>query len=340
MTVIIGVDPHKATHMAVAIDERETQIARVEVRADREQTDRLLAWCEALDDKRVWAIESAAGLGQLLAQQLVAAGEDVIDVPSTLAARVRLLGSERAAKNDRNDAWATAVAGLRHCDLRTVAAEDHTTVLRMLCGRYDDLIAARTQTACRLHVLLRELIAGGAPRRLSAARATQLLRRVRPATPVEVERKHLAQDLLVEVRRCDQDLTAIKNRITAAVTDSGTTLTDLHGIGPFVAGYILGQVRDIRRFPTRARFASYNGTAPLEASSGPRARHRLNPRGNRRLNHAMHMIAVTQIRNDTPGRAYYLRKQAEGKTRKEAMRALKRRISDAVWRQLRADQTH
>jgi transposase len=114
-------------------------------------------------------------------------------------------------------------------------------------------------------------------------------------------------------------------------------LVELDGVGPIVAALILGHVADPARFPTRERFAAYNGTAPIEASSGPRKRHRLNPRGNRKLNHAMHMIAVTQIRNDTPGRAYYDRNIAEGKTTKEALRALKRRISDAVWRQLRVD---
>ena len=101
-----------------------------------------------------------------------------------------------------------------------------------------------------------------------------------------------------------------------------------------MAAIILGRTGDIRRFPTSGHFARHNGTAPIEASSGPKARHRLNPRGDRQLNHAIHMAAVTQVRNDTPGRAFYLRKQAEGKTRKEAMRALKRHISDAVYHRL------
>jgi len=134
-----------------------------------------------------------------------------------------------------------------------------------------------------------------------------------------------------------QDLDAVRQRITAAIDESGTRLTELHGVGPIVAAIVLGQIGDIGRFRTRAQFANYNGTAPIEASSGNTHRHRLNMRGNRALNHAIHMIAVTQVRHDTPGRAYYLRKQAEGKTRKEALRALKRRISDAVWRQLQLD---
>ena len=336
MSVIIGIDPHKATHTAVAIDRDEQPIATLQVVADRCQTERLLAWAASFGFDRTWAIESAGGLGKLLAQQLVGAGEQVVDVPPTLSARVRLLGSTKAAKNDSNDALSTAIAGLRHCELRTVDVEDHNAVVRLLIDRYDGLVSTRTQAACRLHVVLRELIAGGAPRRLSANRAAKLLR-VHPAGPAATERKRLAVDLLADVRRLDQQIAATRSRITAAVEDSKTTLLELHGVGPIVAAYILGHVGNPARFATPERFASYNGTAPIEASSGPRKRHRLNPRGNRKLNHAMHLIAVTQIRNDTPGRVYFQRKLAEGKSKKEALRALKRRISDAVWRQLQVD---
>jgi transposase len=337
MTVIIGIDPHKATHMAVAINGDEDAIARLEVRADRSQTQRLLAWAAPLGEERTWAIESAGGLGKLLSQQLLAAGEHVVDVPPTLTARVRLLGSVKAAKNDGNDALSTAIAGLRDCGLRAVRSDDHTTVLRLLVGRYDDLVSLRTQAACRLHAVLRELVAGGAPLRLSADRAAKLLRNVHPEGLVGGERKRIAGELLADVRRLDRELAAIKVRLRDSIDASTTTLVELHGVGPIVAALILAHVGDAARFATPERFASYNGTAPIEASSGPRKRHRLNPRGNRKLNHAMHLIAVTQIAHDTPGRVYYDRKLAEGKTKKEALRALKRRISDAVWRQLQLD---
>jgi len=221
--------------------------------------------------------------------------------------------------------------------LRTVGVEDHTAVIGLLIDRYDGLVSARTQATCRLHVVLRELVAGGAPRGLSANRAAKLLRSVHPAGLVAIEPKRLAVDLLADVRRLDQQMAATRSRITDTVEESKTTLLELHGVGPIVAAYILGHVANPARFATPQRFASYNGTAPIEASSGPRKRHRLNPRGNRKLNHAMHLIAVTQIRNDTPGRVYFQRKLAEGKSSKEALRALKRRISDAVWRQLQID---
>lgn len=133
-------------------------------------------------------------------------------------------------------------------------------------------------------------------------------------------------------------LIELRRRITDAVDASGTTLLEVCGVGPIVAALILGYTGDPSRFPTKDRFASYNGTAPIEASSGPTPRHRLNPRANRKLNHAMHLAAVTQIRNaGTPGRVFCDRKLAEGKTKKEALRALKRRVSDAVWRQLQVD---
>ena len=339
MTVIIGIDPHKATHMAVAIDGDEQAIARLEVRADHAQTQRLLAWAAPLGEERTWAIESAAGLGKLLSQQLLAAGEHVVDVPPTLSARVRLLGSQKAAKNDRNDALSTAIAGLRHCGLRAVRSDDHSTVLRLLVGRYEDLVVVahpgRVSTPCRVAGARRRR----RTRRLSADRAAKLLRSVHPEGLVAGERKRLAGELLADVRRLDRDLAAIKTRIGDAIDASATTLLELNGVGPIVAALILAHVGDPARFATPERFASYNGTAPIEASSGPRKRHRLNPRGNRKLNHAMHLIAVTQIAHDTPGRVYYQRKIAEGKTKKEALRALKRRISDAVWRQLQVDLT-
>jgi transposase len=288
-------------------------------------------------EPRCWAIEGATGTGALLAQQLVAAGETVLDVPPALSARVRLLDNARSDKTDAHDARSAAVVALRHSKLRTVGLEDHSALLRLLAKRHHDLVAHRTRAVCRLHTVLCLLVAGGLPKGLSAARAASELRRIRPTDQVGIERRRLAGELLAEVRRADADLIELKARIAVAVTASSTTVTDVVGVGPIMAAYLIGYSSDVRRFPTAGHYARYNATAPIEASSGLNARHRLNPRGNRQLNHALHIVAVTQVRNDTPGRAYYLRKQAEGKTRKEAMRALKRRISDAVYRQLLTD---
>ena len=336
MQVLIGVDPHKRSHHAVAIDSDERRLAELSVRAAKDQTKRLLAWAARFPERR-WAIESAGGLGYLLSQQLVAAGEDVLDVPATLAARVRVLGSGRSQKNDPNDALSTAIAALRHRSLRHVHADDHRAILRMLAARHHDLGALRTQAACRLHAALAALIPGGFSGRLSAKRAATMLRSVRPSDGVVAERKAQAAELVADLRRLDAAIAAVRRRILTAVDASKTSVIDVYGVGPVVAANIVGHTGDVRRFWTRNHYASYNGTAPIEASSGPRKRHRLNPRGNRQLNHAIHMAAVTQIRNDTAGRAYFERKLAEGKTKKEALRALKRRISDAVYRQLLVD---
>jgi transposase len=336
--VLIGVDPHKGSHTAVAVDDGERELARLTVRADRRQLERLLAFAAPFTD-RSWAVESAAGLGFLLAQQLVGAGEQVVDVPATLAARVRLLGSGRGSKNDPNDALSTAIAALRDPQLRIVAVEDHAMVCRLLADRHQDLTSLRTQAVCRLHALLAALVPGGVQKRLAATDAASFLRRVHPASAVEAERKALAVDLVADVRRLDRAIAVVKARTVVAVTASGTTVTDVHGVGPIVAALLIGHSGDITRFPSPGHYASYNGTAPIEASSGPRVRHRLNPRGNRQLNHALHMAAVAQLRHPTAGRTYYDRKIGEGKTPKEGRRALKRRISDAVYRQLRADRT-
>ena len=333
--VLIGVDPHKGSHTAVVVDGDEHELGRLKVRADRRQLERMLAFAAPFGE-RTWAIESA-GLGFLLAQQLVGAGEDVVDVPPTLAARVRLLGSGRGSKNDPNDALSTAIAALRDPHLRTVVAEDHAMVLRMLADRHHDLTRLRTQAICRLHALLAALVPGGVQKRLSANGAAVFLRRVHPVSAVEIERKQLALDLLADVRRLDQAAKAVKARTKVAVAASRTSVTTIHGVGPIIAATLVGHAGDISRFRTADHFASYNGTAPIEASSGPRVRHRLNPRGNRQLNHALHVAAIVQVGHDTPGRAYYQRKLTEGKTPKEALRALKRRISDSVYKQLRND---
>ena len=336
--VLIGIDPHKATHTAVAVDKEETALGELTVKADCHQVERLLKWAIDFPERR-WAIESGNGLGFLLAQQLVAAGEDVVDVPPTLAARVRVLGSGKTQKNDPNDALSTAIAALRAKRLRSVVAENHGGVLRLLADHHHDLGSLRTQAVCRLHALVRCLIPGGTGLRLSAARAAVVLRSVRPTNAVEAERKRMALGFVADVRRLDAEIAASKARIVTAVAASGTTVTELYGVGPVVAAFLIGHSGDMTRFANRDHYASYNATAPIEASSGPRVRHRLNPRGNRQLNHAMHVIAMAQISHSSEGRKYFDRKVAEGKTTKEALRALKRQISNSVYRQLVIDST-
>ena len=335
--VMIGVDPHKDSHTAVVVGAAEEQLGRLRVRASAEQAQQLLAWAAAWPE-RTWAVEGASGLGHLLARQLVAAGERVLDVQPKLAARVRLLAAGDVNKNDPNDARSVAIAALRSAACREVRPDDHAAVLKVWSKRHRDLGRLRTQVACRLHAVLCELVPGGVRKEITAAHAARILEAVQPCGAAGMARWELASDFLEDLRRLDAQMSHTKKKLAAAVKASGTTLTDLFGVGPVIAAIVLAEAQDVSRFPGRDCFAAYNGTAPIEVSSGRRKVHRLSRRGNRRLNHAVHMAAITQIRHrHSEGRAYYDKKLAEGKTPKEAPRALKRRISDALYRHLRAD---
>jgi transposase len=335
--VVIGMDPHKRSATIEVLDERETVVAVGRFGTDRDGYRELLAagrrW-----PQRVWAVEGCEGVGRHLAQRLVADGESVVDVPAKLSARARVFATGQGRKTDATDAHSVAVVGLRTPGLRAVRVDDSTVALRLLADRRDELGAARTVTVNRLHRLLVELIPGGAKTFLSATQARGLLATVRPRDVVGRTRRRLAVELVVELDRIDRKIKVANRELSQLVEATGSTLLDLHGIGPSGAARLLGDIGDVARFPTRGHFASWNGTAPLDASSGEQQRHRLSRAGNRRINRVLHIMAIVQLRNDTEGRAYYRRKRAAGKTPMEAMRALKRRLSDVVYRQLVTDQ--
>jgi transposase len=335
--VMIGVDPHKGSHTAVVISPAEEPLGELRVRAWAAQAGKLIGWAAAWPE-RTWAVEGAAGLGHLLAQQLVAAGEQVLDVQPKLASRVRLLQAGDANKNDPDDALSVAVAALRSRACREVIADDYPAVLKVRAERHRDLGRTRNQVACRLHAVLCDLVPGGHPKEISAAQAARILAQAAPSGAVALARAELAAEFLADLRHLDGQLRDTRKKLAAAVRVSGTSLTQVFGVGPVIAGTVIGDARDVARFPGRDHFASYNGTAPVEVSSGNRKIHRLSLRGNRRLNHAIHMAAITQLRHKhSEGRAYYDKKVAEGKTRKEALRSLKRKISDAIFARLQAD---
>jgi transposase len=332
---IIGVDPHKRSHTAVVLDDGEQIASQLRVDAGPGQVDDLLAW--APDRERVWAIENVNGLGHLLAQQLSGRAEVVIDVPATLSSRARKLSGKSGRKSE-HDARSVAIAAAHNKRLRRVTVENNSVVLGLLLDRRWHLVAQRQRTLCQLHALLNELVPAGAARHLTSKKAAVMLRRITPGGVVALERKLLARELLEDVRWLDKRIPVAKQRLSQALAAYSTTLTDIHGVGEIGAATILAIVDDPMRFPDRGHFAAFNGTAPLEASSGDVRRHRLSRRGNRQMNKVIHVAARTQIRRDGPGRTYYDRKLAECKSQMEALRALKRQLSEVIYRRLLADE--
>jgi transposase len=337
MKVLIGVDPHKASVAVAVVDEVGGFVERATFPQNRAGLRALERWAKRYPERR-WAVENAGGLGRHLSGRLAATGESVVDVPPKLSARVRVLSTGNARKNDGLDALATALAASRNERLTAVDPEVGSEALRLLSERREDLVAERTRGLNRLHGLLRDLVPGGVAGTLSAHRAARILRGIRPQEGASTRlRRRLASEILRDVRTLDRKIADLNGRIEAEVEASGTTLTEIFGIGPILAAKIIGTVGNVVRFPTKAHFASYTGTAPVEASSGEVVRHRLSLAGNRKLNNALHMVATCQARSDARGGAYYRKKIAEGKSRKEALRCLKRRVSDAVFRSLMAD---
>jgi len=335
-SVFIGVDPHKLSATIEVVDDQETVLATGRFGTDKSgyaaMRKKAAAWPE-----RTWAVEGSNGAGRPLAQRLLADGERVVDVPAKLSARARLFDTGHNRKTDAHDAHAVAVVAVRTSGLRVLAYDDRLEVLRMLVDRRAELTRTRIQTVNRLQRLLSELTPGKAKRDITTLQAKAILASVRPRDLAGKIRRRLAAEQLAELVAVDKKIKALTQELRAMVAASGSRLMDLPGVGPVVAARTLADVGDVARFADRNRFASWTGTAPIEASSGEIVRHRLSRAGNRRMNHMIHIAAATQIRLDTPGRAYYRRKLAAGKTRAEAMRCLKRRISDALYRQLLAD---
>jgi transposase len=267
--VMIGIDPHKASHTAVAISAAEEPLGELRVRACAAQAERLLAWAAAWP-QRTWAVEGAGGLGHLLAQQLLGAGERVLDVQPKLGARVRLLTAGDPDKNDPNDARSVAIAALRSAGVREARPDDHAAVLKIWSKRYRDLGRTRTQVACRLHAVLCELIPGGLSKEITAGHAARVLEAITPAGAVEAARCELAAAFVEDLRGIDARIRQTRAKLATAIQATGTSLTGLFGVGPVIAAAVIGDVRDVSRFPGRDHFAAYNGTAPIEVSSGQR----------------------------------------------------------------------
>jgi transposase len=328
--IVIGLDPHKRSATIEVLDESEQPLMAGRFDTDSEGYRVLLAAGRRFSE-RLWAVEGCEGVGRHLAQRLVADGESVVDVPAKLSARARVFSTGQGRKTDATDAHSVAVVGTR-MTLRPLINDEQLAVLRILADRRRSLGDDHTRMISQLHRLLLELIPGGAKKDLSAAQAKALLATVRPRDRAGKARRRVAAELINDLERVYQRKKAADKELTQLIQATGTSLLNLHGIGPSGAARLLVEVGDITRFPTKAHFASWNGTAPIDASSGDQVRHRLSRAGNRQINRMLHIMAIVQLRNPTEGRAYYDRKKASGKTPREAMRCLKRRLSDIVYR--------
>ncbi len=338
--VVIGMDPHKRSATIEVMTAEETVIGGGRFGTDEAGFAAMKDYVNEFwpqREERVWAVEGCNGIGHHIAMRLLAAGEQVLDVPPKLSARVRVFATGQGRKTDATDAHSVALVGTRMAGLRPVVNDEQLAVLRVLVDRRRSLGEDHTRMVSQLHQLLLELIPGGAKNDLSAAQAKALLARVRPRDAAGKTRRRVAAELIADLERIYARKKAADKELRDLVAATGTSLLDLTGIGPSGAARLLVEVADITRFPDRGHFASWNGTAPIDASSGDHVRHRLSRAGNRQINRVLHIMATVQLRNPGPGRDYFDRKKAAGKTSMEAMRALKRRLSDIVYRTMLDD---
>jgi len=271
--VIVGMDPYKNSATIEVMGGDEAVVGGGRYGTDAAGYAAMLAGVRRWPD-RIWAIEGCRGIGRHLASRLVADGEQVVDVPPKLSARTRVFTAGQGRKTDATDAHSVALAATRMRGPHLVTDDAQLEVLRILADRRRALGEDHTRMICQLHRLLLELIPGGAKRSLSAAQARALLARVRLRTLAGQARRRVAADLIADLERVHQRKKAADKELTAALKATGTTLMALDGIGPSGAARLLVEVADITRFPDRGHFASWNGTAPIDASSGDHVRHR------------------------------------------------------------------
>lgn len=335
--IVIGTDTHKRTHTCAAVFAGTGQFAEEQtVPARKHGFAELLAWGRSLEEERVWALEDCRHVSGSLERFLVASGERVVRVPPKLMGESRR-GERSAGKSDPIDALAIARAALREGPetLPTAHLDEDALQLKLLLDHREDLVKARTEDQQRLRWHLHdlwpelEIPAGALDRIVWLDRIARKLSRAEQGTRVQI-----ARELVVEVRRRTRRAAELEREIAAGVKDQAPELLELEGCGALTAAKLLAETAGARRMRSDAKFARLAGVAPIPASSGNRTRHRLDRGGNRQLNCALHRIAVTQGRVHEPAREYLARKQAEGRSRMEALRCLKRHLARRVWRLL------
>lgn len=334
--VVLGVDSHKATHTVVAADGNGRHLAHVTVKATPAGHLDALRWAQQWPERR-WALEDCRHLSRRLDSDLVRSGEAVVRVPPKLMAGARRSARERG-KSDPIDALAVARAALREPALPEARLDGPEREVRLLVDHREDLVAERTRAQNRLLWHLHELEPGwklpsGSLSRLKTLDA--VLERIASHDTVVAE---IARELVANIRASTVRVNELERRIAKLVAPLVPTLLGLVGCGTLTAGKVVGESAGMSRFRSRAAFASHNGSAPIPVWSGNSDRHRLNRGGNRQLNAALHRIAITQMQKPGPARDYIERRIAAGNTKTEAIRALRRKISDEVYRRVLVDE--
>ena len=334
--VTLGADAHKRSHSLVAVDDIGRKLGAHTVAATSTGHLEALRWARRWRPRR-WAVEDCRHVTRSLEKDLLSAGEVVVRVPPHMAAEGRRSLRERG-KSDPIDALAVARTALREADLPEAHLDDHCREVKLLLDHREDLVGERTRIQNRLQWLLHELepefqVASGALSRRPAIKRVEALLEGRHGVVAE-----LARELTVRTAQLSSRIDELEQQLAAMMPALAPSLLALPGCGVLTAAKLLGETAGVRRFRSRAAFAMHNGTAPIPASSGKQQRHRLNRGGNRQLNAALHRIAVSQIRRAGRSHDYFQRRLAAGNTKREAYRALRRRLSDEVFRLMLTDQ--
>lgn len=338
MPIVIGIDAHKNTHTAVAVEEGTgRQLAEITVKARTKGHESLVRWARSIDPERRFAVEDCRHVSGGLERHLIARGERVVRVGTRLMAGARRQGRTRG-KSDPIDALAVARAALREADLPEAHLAGPERDLRLLVDRRETLVRRRSEDQSRLRWLLHDLDpdldipARSLGRAIVQRRVTASVAAIPPTMATE-----LCLELLAGIGEVTRTVNEMERRITAMVKDLAPTLLEMAGCGALTAAKIVGEVAGVARFGSEAKLAMHTGVAPLPVWSGDRTRFRLNRSGNRQLNAAMHRIAVTQMRMHDPARTFMARKISEGKSKTEALRSLKRHIVRKVFNVLTED---
>lgn len=343
--IVIGADIHKSTHALAAVDGATGVIAgELEIRAGEDGHLGALRWAQELDDERVWAIEDCRHLSRRLEQALVAAGERVVRVPPKMMGQSRR-GEREPGKSDQIDARAVARAVLREGVERFPAAflDERALEIRLLADHRSDMVAERTRQIARLrwHLvdLCPDLEASIPARQLDTGVALdRIVRRLRREQ--RTARVRVALELVASIRGISRQANELERELHTLIKAYRPELLAQQGCGTLTAATLIGRTAGAERFPTDAHFARQAGVAPIPVSSGRNDRHRLHRGGDRQLNRALHVIAITRARIDPQTRAYLERKRSEGKTNREALRCLKRHLARHIHRLLSMPSTN